>query len=292
MIAIVSHDAGGAEVLSSYVRQEQLSALFVLAGPAKTIFKRKLGDLPETNLEEAIKEAEYVLAGTGWQSDLEYEAISLSKVYGKKCISFIDHWVNYPERFVRKGITCLPDEIWVGDGTALTLARRTFPSTLVNLVPNPYFKEMIEQATHLPSRIKSDSLNILYVTEPLSTHASQSFGRSNYFGYTEYDALRYLLSQIRFLGDKIHQVIIRPHPAEPTGKYNWCIQEFNLPIQIGGGVKTLLEEIHQSDVVVGCQSMAMVVGILLGKKVYCSIPHGGAPCALPHSEIIHLKDLD
>ena len=38
--AIVAHDAGGAEVLSSYVRQQGLDCLFSLRGPALAIFER------------------------------------------------------------------------------------------------------------------------------------------------------------------------------------------------------------------------------------------------------------
>ena len=43
-VAIVSHDAGGAELISSYVKRKIDNIyLYVLSGPAVKIFERKLG---------------------------------------------------------------------------------------------------------------------------------------------------------------------------------------------------------------------------------------------------------
>jgi hypothetical protein len=43
MIAVVSHDAGGAEILSSWLRRCAEPYCVVLDGPAQVIFQRKLG---------------------------------------------------------------------------------------------------------------------------------------------------------------------------------------------------------------------------------------------------------
>ncbi|MBT6671689.1 MAG: hypothetical protein HOB13_03115, partial [Lentimicrobiaceae bacterium] len=46
MIGIISHDAGGAEILSSYVlHQKNLKFSYALEGPAINIFEQKLGSL-------------------------------------------------------------------------------------------------------------------------------------------------------------------------------------------------------------------------------------------------------
>ena len=42
-VAIVSHDAGGAEVLSSWLNQQKIKARVVAEGPAKNIFERNVG---------------------------------------------------------------------------------------------------------------------------------------------------------------------------------------------------------------------------------------------------------
>ncbi|MGB1984427.1 MAG: hypothetical protein ACPHOH_03080, partial [Porticoccaceae bacterium] len=42
---------------------------------------------------------------------------------------------------------------------------------------------------------------------------------------------------------------------------------------------------------VGCESMAMVVGLLAKKRVISAIPPGGRPCQLPQPAIENLQQL-
>ncbi|MNI92623.1 hypothetical protein D3C73_1504410 [compost metagenome] len=58
-----------------------------------------------------------------------------------------------------------------------------------------------------------------------------------------------------------------------------------------GGQRTLVEEIVDCDLAVGCESMAMVVALMAGKKVITCIPPGGRACVLPHDGIISLQHL-
>ncbi len=284
--AIVSHDAGGAEILSSYVRRQGLACIYVLEGPARKIFERKLGSIEILSLEDAIRSASSVLCGTSWPSDLEYNAIKLARASGKHSIAFLDHWVNYRERFIRSGETCLPDEIWVGDAVAASMAKEIFQTLPVHQVENPYFQDICQELAAIPKKSlsPSDGISVLYICEPIRTHALQQFGDERHWGYVEEDALRYFLSNIASLGRQVKRILIRPHPSEPGDKYNWARNEFNLPI-IQGGVRTLLEEMVDCDVVVGCESMAMVIGLLAGKRVISSIPPGGRACVLPQKEI-------
>ncbi len=147
---IIAHDAGGAEVLSSYVRRTGLRCLYVLQGPARKIFERKLGNIETLPLDEAIRQADWVLCGTSWQSELEFDAIKLARALGKRSVAFLDHWVNYRERFERKGELNLPDEIWVGDPIAAELAGKIFDLTPIRLVENPYFMDIREEVLTAP----------------------------------------------------------------------------------------------------------------------------------------------
>ena len=79
MIAVVSHDAGGAEILSSWLRQNKQPYCLVLGGPAIAIFQRKLGNCKIDPLAQAIELCDWVLCGTSWQSNLEKEAIAEAK---------------------------------------------------------------------------------------------------------------------------------------------------------------------------------------------------------------------
>ena len=102
MIAVVSHDAGGAEILSSWLCRCAEPYCLVLDGPAKEIFRKKCGSKPIIPLHEAITLCDWVLCGTSWQSNIERRAIALAKSEGKKVVAFLDHWVNYRGTIPRK----------------------------------------------------------------------------------------------------------------------------------------------------------------------------------------------
>lgn len=292
MIAVIAHDAGGAEILSSYVRQQDFDICYVLEGPARKIFERKLGPIKTTSLREAISRSTSIISSTSWESDIEFDARKLAHEYGKTSVAFLDHWINYQERFIRAGEMVLPDEIWVGDILAEAKAREIFPSTPVRLVENPYFQDIRTEVRELEicPRPFSNSIAVLYVCEPIGAHALFRHGNARIFGYVEEDAINYFLSNISILGRSIERIVIRPHPSEPPDKYAWVQQKFNLPIQYGG-TRSLLEEIAESDLVVGCESMAMVVAILANKKVISCIPPNGRPCVLPQAEIFSFYDI-
>lgn len=290
MILVVAHDAGGAEVLSSYIRQEKLDCIYVLEGPAKEIFRKKLGVNTCLSLSDAIYKASKVLCGTSWQSSLEFNAIKLAKLNGKQSIAFIDHWINYKDRFEMNGESLLPDEIWVGDEIAKSIASEVFPSVPISIKENPYFKDICKDLAEIDIKklINLNETSILYVCEPISEHAKLQYGDKYHWGYIEEDALRYFLDNIALLSQSYNRILIRPHPSEIKNKYNWVFDEYKLPIKIGGS-NSLLSEIMHSDIVVGCQSTAMVVGLLANKRVVSCIPPDGAPCGLPHQKIEHLR---
>lgn len=291
MIAVVCHDAGGAEILSSWLCRVEEQYCLVLDGPAKAIFCRKLGDCHTIPLPEAIKKSDWVLCGTSWPANLERQAIAQAKVAGKKVVAFLDHWVNYQERFLEEGNVVLPDEIWVGDTEAKRMAEAHFQNLPIMLHPNPYFEDLQLGLKNIEKeKRKPGTCSILYVCEPIGEHAFRMHGDEHYWGYTEEDALRFFLKNIDVLGCKRAVIKIRPHPSENKTKYEWAKQATNLPVTIGGD-KALLQEIVDADIVVGCASMAMVVGLLAQKRVISSITPGGVACSLPYPEIEHLQVL-
>jgi len=288
MITIVSHDAGGAEILSSWLRRNPQPHYLVLGGPAVEIFQRKLGNISLDNLESSIDLCDWVLCGTSWASDLEKEAIIFAKAAKKKVVAFLDHWSNYHERFKLGSLSHLPDEIWVGDADAEFIAHSLFPNTVVKFVPNPYFKDIESELKKI--QVESISLhkkNILYVCEPIREHALLAYGDEKYWGYTEEDALQYFLNNINSLDFEINEIKIRSHPSESKEKYNWALKESSLVTETMSA-KSLIEQIAEADIVVGCSSMAMVVALLAKRRVISAIPPGGRPSKLPQSEIEHL----
>ena len=86
MICVVSHDAGGAEIISSHIRRSSLDCNYVLAGPALKIFERKLGPIPLNSLEDGLQKSDSLLCGTSWQSDLEWRAIDMAMEKQHECL--------------------------------------------------------------------------------------------------------------------------------------------------------------------------------------------------------------
>jgi hypothetical protein len=290
-VAVVSHDAGGAEILSSWVNHTQHPVTVVVAGPAESIFRHKCPHAEFLPLKVALHKSSWVLCGTGWQSDFERQAIVSARALGKKTVSFLDHWVNFRERFVGANNYVLPDEIWVGDIEAERIARAQFVDIPIILQPNHYIEDLLVEISRI-RKPRSDSIfkRILYVCEPIAQHSLLQFGNEHHWGYTEHEALSFFLNNVSALGRYIGSITIRPHPSEPKDKYDRLRNLYSLTL-VHGGQKTLLEEILESDIVVGCDSMAMVVGLLASKRVVSSIPPGGRECQLPHKNIENLQEL-
>jgi hypothetical protein len=88
---------------------------------------------------------------------------------------------------------------------------------------------------------------------------------------------------------RVARLILRPHPAEPPGKYDWVPRESDLLI-VTRNDQRLLAEIAAADVVAGGESMEMVVALVAGKRVISCVPPGGRPCSLPQPEIERLTE--
>jgi hypothetical protein len=287
---IVAYDAGGAEILSSYVRQNnQRDYLFVLDGPAIKVFEKKIGLVIISDLQEALLKANWCLCSTSWQSDIEWRAIKQAQTLGVRIIAFIDHWINYSERFVRDNIWHLPDEIWVGDEYARQVAQKIFCNMPVSLVYNPYLKDIKQELTYLKSKEpdKCNIGNILFVSENISGHALLQYGDKSYFGYTELDAFDFLLKHLDCLELTNKSIVIRPHPSDEKDKYDDFLRQYPHDIQVSEE-SSLLIDILKAEIVVGCQSMALVVAFLAEKRCFSCIPINMS-CHLPYEEIVDLK---
>ncbi len=291
-LAIVCHDAGGAEILSSYIKQQGINPYYCIEGPALGIFERKIGAVESIALDKALSLADCFLCGTSWQSDLEWHVFERAKNTGKKTIAFLDHWVNYQERFIRNGVQHLPGEIWVGDAYAMDMASDIFPDIPVTLVNNPSFEDVRNQFSKITvdNSLEAGRLSVLFLSDNLGEAMLKLHGDQRHVGYTDFDALEYLIQNLDVLGGDVAKVTIRPHPSESGEKYRWANERYKGLVEIGGHI-TLLEELARNDVIVGGESMAMVIALICGKRVISCIPPGGKDCSLPYDDIQKMHKL-
>lgn len=283
-MAVVCHDAGAANLILAWLAKElRADVRPVMAGPAERLWRQRFGEeAPLWELQTALDGAAALLSGTGWASDLEHSARAIAKRAGIRSAAVLDHWVNYPERFVRRGEIVWPDEYWVVDEDALALASQQFPGADVRLKPNDYLNEQLARIRTLEAGAPE---RVLYVLEP----ARSDWGRSV---PGEFQALDYWLEHFGKLGlPRSVPIRLRPHPSEPSGKYQeWLERHSDFDLKLDDS-RDLAETISRSSIIAGCQSYAMVVALAAGRKVVCSLPPWAPRCALPQPGVIHLGSL-
>ena len=285
-IATVCHDAGGAEIVSSLLRRQNIKCKYALFGPALPIFQRKIESIANQTIVDALYDVDLLICGTSSPSTCELDAIVLAHSQGIKSIAILDHWINYRERFLLENQLITPDEIWVVDETAKQLASKALPEVNINLIENPYKEDFLEiltvaQQRHLNNSRRENRKTILYVTEPTSEHAERKYDDPRYWGYTEQEAVKYFFENITSIAPDVLKVIIRPHPSEVLSKYFFALKSQGLEVLITKE-RELVAEIAEADIIAGCNSMAMVVGTWAKKNVFCCIPPGGRGFNLPN----------
>ncbi len=288
-IAIVAHDAGAANLILGWICERQHENLrLCVSGPAADIFQRWRPQICITDIESALRDARLLISGTSASSiDLEHQARLSAKQIGVRSVGVIDHWVNYKQRFVRHGEFLLPDEIWVSDEFAWSIACACFPGQLVRRINN-YFLDAQVQSIAVKTKKKSgrELLNVLYLLEPIK----ENWGQEDV--PAEMQALNFFVQNRSLLGIGYNaQIRLRPHPSEAPEKYtDWCMryEELDIGVDCTG---TLSDLIAWSDVVVGCQTAAMVIALHAKRRVVSVMPPWAPACALPHEGIKMLRDL-
>ncbi len=280
-IIVIAHDAGGAEIVSAYVRANRDRYRFTcfVAGPALKVFRKKHvaaqlvtdhDSFPQ--LFATYRDVAFVLAGTG-DSGMELKAIRAARVLHMKTVAYLDHWVNYRERFKYPSAdweTHLPDEIWVGDPMAQKMAVEYFLNTPVRLVPNPFFLE-VRRDYAVARRGLSRPNAILFMSEPVPYGESQILE----------DTLAFFAEHIPGA-----DFIIRFHPRESRNKHDALIAKYRRGLHI---VKSrhsfIVDDLARARVVVGMESVALVAAVLCGKKTVSFIPDVSRSLRLPFPQI-------
>jgi len=289
-VLLVAHDAGGSEVLSAWFRKnrEHKDIYCCLDGPAVKIFQRDHLNIQTAPLEfiDTLSDDDMVLTGTSLESSLERNAVKSAKQAGIFSVTFLDHWDLYEPRFERdkNGDFILADEIWVGDEYALRLANQIGFKTNIILKKNPYFEYIKEYGIELKGKSKYD---ILYIGEPVSVKFKETFGKDAELYDDELTIMSNFLKglkECKFQG----ALKLRLHPRESIDKYDFLLKEFsdNFQIDISDKNETLFDNIRESNVVVGIESMALVIANILGKTVFSYRTGKEWKISLPFPEII------
>lgn len=308
-ILVVSYDAGGANILSSLVKKyrNDFKWMTCVSGPASGIFLKSRKDscakpvyLRNRGIKDLIRSLhpDFILTGTGWASDFEIDFLKAAKAQNIKSASFLDHWCNYRERFGYPGDwkKNLPDFIFVGDKWAYDIALKNgFPKTRLQQVENPYFEEVIKEKGAIlgckkrSTRKQKDRMRVLFLSDPIYDHAFKYYRDPYYWGYTEYDIIRDLQRLMEF--KRGIEVKIRLHPAEKKDKYLGIVNKKSISITTAYS-NSLVKDCMWSDIVIGCDTTALIIACMLGKIAISYIPSVKMSCSLPQKEIHRIKSFN
>jgi hypothetical protein len=299
-ILTVCHDAGGAEVVSSFVKKNQKNYHFfcIAEGPAKQIFCRKKlesliiefeGKHHISQIFDRIGKIDLVLTGTSWATTLELDFIREAKSQKTKTAAYLDHWANYQERFgypKANWQTNLPDEIWVGDENAFELAKKKFADWPMRFVPNAFFEEIRQIWRKARKPPKSAEKVILFASEPIDAMKNKSKPGIEIAILEK--LLKFLI--INFAETKI---IIRLHPSENINKYDNIVKKYGkvLKISVQSAKENMHESLTQASAVIGMKSMLLFIAALGGKNVASFLPEKNQHCPLPEARIVKIKKL-
>ena len=246
-ICIIANDAGGAEILKSFVHFTKSKFSYFLTGPAKKILKK---NNTSSNYKKIIDESDFVVTGTSYKSLTEYNCIKYCKKKNKKVFSILDHWINYKIRFTRKNKYLLPDKIIVCDNEAKKMASKYFNNLI--FMPNPYWKYIKKK---FKNKKENNIKKYLYV--------SSNYNRTK----KKFDDKWILNKLIRYLKkkDESCNLLVRPHPSENKKKYNDFLSKNKIKIRIDKN-KNLFYSLGKTSTVFGHNSMAMVLGKICGLR--------------------------
>jgi hypothetical protein len=294
-LLIVSHDAGGAEVLAAWCRVhlDMHHAHFCIAGPALSRFQPWLSPTNQITLAQLdLRQYATVLTSTSSaEVTLERSVIQQAQAYPCTVISFIDHWTNYLERFMVNDRHYFPDYIVTSDAYAEKQMRQLLANTKSGLTapntprpailrePNEYLIQQQQRITAIENSLgfmPDAPQRILYVTEPAEHDVSALAA-----------FLADLPQLVQVTQGKNYQLRIRLHPKENPEKYRHLFTHASSNIAFSSGT-TLAEDIAWAQSVVGLQTMAMVVALAAQRQVFSSLPAEVERSQLPQEGIRQL----
>lgn len=277
-VLVVSHDAGGANILLKWCLEYQNRCAFqyCLRGPALNLYHAMNLHGPLVKYFKDVK-PDYVITSTGWQTDFEKNAILYAKNNFIKVASYLDHWVNYKSRFEVSGMTILPDEIWTHDSESKKIAFKQFSKDVgkIRFIKDRHFKELKKNVL-AQYKITNNRNNVLICLEPIRQDIDVlscykilvSYLKNNYFD---------------------NKIIIRDHPSSCDTYMGNLVELLKPNFNVVVSQQDLDSDLAISKVVFGYQSSVLIYALKLKLKAISYYPSDKLKPQLPHGEILYIS---
>lgn len=252
-IGVAAYDAGGAEQISWIVRNIPYKVTAYVDGPAARIFESANILFDKVTQVQDLMNCDLVITGSGWMSPLEDTVIRAANLRNIPCLTILDHWVNFRERFGNDEIG-QPQILGVTNQYALQLAQEIFPEKLVLLFPDfqveSYRKSILDH-----SKARSVLLVLLEPTSELN-------GK---FSIHEETIDKLLLSAMSIKHNiGLDTILVRRHPSQLgvpliSSVFKDHLEEFEI-----SETTTLIDDLKVSQVVLGLSSYALYIASMCG----------------------------
>jgi len=267
MIGVVAYDAGGAEVLSAYVKKNPLKNVkYFLKGPAVKIFQKQ-GLINENYYYQGslTKEFTHLLLSMSWQDEITYEMLKQSKELEIQTEVMLDSWCDYTQRFgsPKPGWeSILPDVITVVDSVAEKIVYKVGLDKHCNIkkVTN-YFLESLKEEYKNLDVVESECNDLLYLSAPIDEAKRAGVAEFAATKTTQFDLLRDISSICR---DTNITLRIRLHPSENRRNIDKYLDMIDCNYIISDN-QSILHDFQNAKLVLGYSSLALIQSSVLGK---------------------------
>ncbi len=303
-IIVILYDAGGAELLSSLVLNERASAHWKIAAPCDSpayaiLEKKNLLDLVTNDDINTLLNVPcpdrhtYIFYSPGWNMDVT-KSMRLAGENGYIRFSFLDHWIDYRERFGYPDADwqqSLPEHIVVSDSVAYKIASEYKFSGLLKL-RNYHSLSQQEKCQELRARDYAPCDTLLFISQ--TVHSPGENKNFTYHGEDERKVLENIVLHLDFISEchNIKRINIRLHPSEKSYPNMDILQSVdNMEVSIEHSAnRELLESISEASLVIGLNSMALFTAYTCGKPVVSIMPSDSAGTTLPLPDALCLHD--
>lgn len=278
--AVVSHDAGAANQIVAMLQAHSFfSVTGVFKGPAQEIFATGFpGNVMPVTLSETIDRFDVLLCGSSGRATLERDAIRFATANSVSSVALVDATSNVSTRFSRgSGLFDWPSEIWSPYPEVYQYAQEAGYASSFSAIENFYLvREVEETRTRIldaKRRINQRPIRALFLGEffppeqgDIVLWALDSFLESDY-------------------GLSAKQVVFRPHPGGPKSQPLAASQRSGVVVS---ACPSLAEDLANSDLVVGCNSFAMLVALGAGIPTLSVLPRSFDGQTIDHPALMRL----
>jgi hypothetical protein len=191
--------------------------------------------LKEKLAERDLEGAEILFSGTSHPTTSNYfelDAIRLAKSKNIYTVAFVDHWTNIRMRFDLAGEMVYPDEIWLLDEHAKSIAiKEDLPASLLWIHKNPYlvylsahWKSAYPQGGYIKKLNLLSQRKVIVIAPDPITPRIKDFDP----GFTEHSAVQDLLHVIYQSEIKNHiTILIKAHPLQPKETLGPVLEKYS-----------------------------------------------------------------